>query len=160
MRLCSAMAESASTFNDVVCGLLLDSGRVLLVRRNSSRAWAPDCWDAPGGHIEKGESDSDAIRRELLEELCVEVARDDVRVVARLTGRDFDARVFLVERWTGSPGNTAPEEHDRIAWFGEREIDGLVLADPDLLEIIVRELRAGDTGLQDKHRGRNGRHRL
>lgn len=154
------MAESASTFNDVVCGLLLDSGRVLLVRRNSSRAWAPDCWDAPGGHIEKGESDSDAIRRELLEELGVEVARDDVRVVARLTGRDFDARVFLVERWTGSPANTAPEEHDRIAWFGEKEIDGLVLADPDLLEIIIRELRAGDTGLQDKHRGRNRRHRF
>ena len=62
--------------------------------------------------------------------------------------------VFLVERWTGSPANTAPEEHDRIAWFGEKEIDGLVLADPDLLGIIVRELRAGDTGLQDEHRGR------
>jgi len=140
------MARSGSRFNDVVCGLLVRSGQVLLVHRIAGRDWAPNCWDAPGGHIEQGESDLDALRRELLEELGVSAAPGDVRLVTRLKGVDFDARVFLVERWSGSPGNRAPEEHDDIRWFSEEELPGLVLADPDLLDIVLGELRAGGAG--------------
>ena len=139
--LCFVMAASGSPFNEVVCGILVLSGRVLFVHRNAGREWAPNCWDAPGGHIEQGESDFEALRRELLEELGVLAAADDVRLVARLRGVDFDARVFLVERWSGSPENRAPEEHDDIRWFSEQELPGLVLADPDLFDIVVDHLR-------------------
>jgi len=131
----------AEPFNHVVCGLLVRSGRVLFVHRNSSRLWAPNCWDAPGGHIEKGESDFDAIVRELFEELGILVRADAVRLAGRLTGSDFDARVFVVDSWTGKPSNRAPEEHDDLAWFEENQLAGLVLADPDLLPIVVGELR-------------------
>ena len=134
------MAGASVPFNNVVCGLLLRSGRVLFVHRNASRAWAPNCWDAPGGHIEDGESDSEALSRELHEELGIVVARGDARVVGRLVGGDFDARVFLVEAWSGEPENRAPDEHDDLAWFEESEFQGLVLADPDLLQIVVRVL--------------------
>ena len=140
------MAESGSRFNDVVCGLLVRSSRVLFVHRNAARDWAPNCWDAPGGHIEQGESDFDALRRELAEELGVSVAPDDVRLVTHLRGDDFDARVFLVERWSGSPENRAPEEHDDLRWFSEEELPGLVLADPDLLDIVLGELRRAGGG--------------
>ena len=37
--------------------------------------------------------------------------------------------------------NRAPEEHDDLAWFEENQLAGLVLADPDLLPIVVGELR-------------------
>ena len=139
--LCFGMAASGSPFHEVVCGILVLSGRVLFVHRNAGREWAPNCWDAPGGHIEQGESDFEALRRELLEEIGVLAAADDVRLVARLRGVDFDARVFLVERWSGSPENRAPEEHDDIRWFSEQELPGLVLADPDLFDIVVDQLR-------------------
>jgi len=52
-----AVTDLTSDFDDAVCGLLIRSKRVLLVHRNESRAWAPTCWDAPGGHVEQGESD-------------------------------------------------------------------------------------------------------
>ena len=97
------MAELPRRFNDVVCGLLLDSGRVLLVHRNASRLWDPNCWDAPGGHIEMGESDFDALKRELREELGIQVTPDKARVVGRLVGDDYDARVFLIDAWRGVP---------------------------------------------------------
>jgi hypothetical protein len=57
-----------------------------------------------------------------------------------LTGVQFDARVFVVDSWSGEPQNQAPEEHDDLAWFEEEQVFGLVLADPDLFDIIVEAL--------------------
>ena len=128
-------------FNNVVCGLFVRSGRILLVHRNASRVWAPGCWDAPGGHIEEGESDFDALAREMREELGVVVMPDNVRLVARLTGADYDARVFAVACWSGDPENRAPQEHDELGWFDEEHAASLVLADPELLDVVVETLR-------------------
>jgi len=134
------MPAQVPAFNDVVCGLLVRSRRVLLVHRNASRLWAPDSWDAPGGHIEAGEAEYDALTRELCEELGIVVGAHDARLVGRLTGPDFDARVFRVERWSGEPENRAPEEHDEIAWFAEEQIEVLDLADPDLAGFVIAAL--------------------
>jgi mutator protein MutT len=135
------MAEVLPGLNEVACGLLVREGRVLFVHRNPARAWAPNCWDAPGGHIEQGESDLEALARELREELGIELCPADTRLVARLKGADFDARVFLVGSWSGEPENKAPEEHDDIAWLDEDTLARLTLADPDLLPIIAAVLR-------------------
>ncbi len=141
------MAENSSEFNNVVCGLLVRSERILLVHRNESRAWAPGCWDAPGGHIEQGESDLAALAREMLEELGVVVVSEDARLVGRLTGDNYDARVFVVDSWSGEPENRAPEEHDDLSWFDEGQIFGLVLADPDILGFVGEAFRhAADKG--------------
>jgi len=135
------MEKAAPEFNDVVCGLLVRSGRSLFVHRNSSRTWAPDRWDAPGGHIERGESDFDALAREMFEELGVVVAPDGARLVARLTGAHYDARVFVIDAWSGERENRAPEEHDDLAWFDAVQASRLVLADPELVDIVVDVLR-------------------
>ena len=132
------MSEPSSGFHNVVCGLLVRSGRVLFVHRNDSRAWAPGCWDAPGGHIEKGESDFAALGRELREELGIVVIT--ARLVARLTGTQYDARVFAVDSWSGEPENRSPEEHDELAWFAEDQLAGLVIADPEILGIVAEAL--------------------
>ena len=146
------MKEVAPAFNDVVCGLLVRSRRSLFVHRNGSRTWAPNCWDAPGGHIERGESDFDALAREMLEELGVLVTPDGARLVGRLTGADYDARVFVVETWSGEPENRAPEEHDDLAWFDEVQASRLLLADPELLAIVVDVLSHGQGTATDDPR--------
>ncbi len=64
-----------------------DSGRLLLVRRG--RPPGEGLWSVPGGRVEPGESDHEAVRRELLEETGLQVA------VGRLAG--------AVER-PGGPG--------------------------------------------------------
>lgn len=43
----------------------------LILRDNNPKISSPNMWDAPGGLIEKDESPEEAIKRELIEEICV-----------------------------------------------------------------------------------------
>lgn len=130
----------AGEFHNVVCALLVRERHVLLVHRNSERAWAPDTWDAPGGHVEEGESDAEAMARELLEELGLSVPPEALVLVGRLTGADYDARVFQVTSFIGEPENNAVWEHDSIRWFTSGELPGLTLADPMLIPYLRQAL--------------------
>ena len=56
-----------------VAAVIVTDGRVLLGRRAPSRTYYPDCWDLFGGHVEENESLVGALRRELLEELGLEI---------------------------------------------------------------------------------------
>ena len=58
----------------VVAGLIYRDGRLLVCQRRADGAF-PLKWEFPGGKVEKEESDIDALRRELREELAVEVRR-------------------------------------------------------------------------------------
>jgi 8-oxo-dGTP pyrophosphatase MutT (NUDIX family) len=55
--------------------VLLDPGnRILLIRFNVTRANGPfTFWATPGGAVEDGETDQDAARRELIEELHLDL---------------------------------------------------------------------------------------
>jgi 8-oxo-dGTP diphosphatase len=57
----------------VVAAFLHDRQEVLLARRAASKAIAPGKYHLPGGHVEYGEHPADALRRELREELNIEV---------------------------------------------------------------------------------------
>ncbi len=57
----------------VVCGVITDeSGRVLACRRSEERHLG-GLWEFPGGKVEAGEGDEEALVRELKEELGVDV---------------------------------------------------------------------------------------
>lgn len=57
----------------VVAALVEADGRYLVTQRRAS-AVLPNLWEFPGGKVEAGESDSDALKREIRERLGVEVA--------------------------------------------------------------------------------------
>jgi A/G-specific adenine glycosylase len=60
---------------DVAIGILEKEGKYFIQRRPSGGLLA-DLWEFPGGKIEKGESPSQALRRELKEELNIVVQSD------------------------------------------------------------------------------------
>ena len=64
----------------------------------------------------------------------------NARLVARLTGSQYDARIFVIDSWSGEPENRSPEEHDDLAWFEEDQLSGLVLADPGILGTVAEAL--------------------
>lgn len=111
---------------EVVVGALVCEGRVLLVQRRGDKRARPGLWDLPGGVIEPGESELDALARELREELGIRVSLDATsrlgRVVAGPDDGPVSVSVWLVRKWQGAPANAAPEEHDRIEWFGIEEL--------------------------------------
>ena len=64
-------------------------GKVLFLQRNPKKSGV-DNWDLPGGLIEKGEGEEEALKRECLEELGVEIE------VLKKSGRWKFFRDFLM----------------------------------------------------------------
>ena len=94
---------------------------MLLVHRRTTKLARPDLWDLPGGVIEHGESELEALTRELREELGVRMATCSAAHLCRVTAgppeRPALLSAWLVSDWQGTPANVAPEEHDDIGWF-------------------------------------------
>jgi len=61
----------------VAAGVVVESGRVLLSQRKRG-AHLAGAWELPGGKVEPGEDPRDALRRELREELGIDVVVGDI----------------------------------------------------------------------------------
>ena len=121
----------------VVCGALVREGRVLLGHRTAGRRWYPGVWDLPGGHVEVGESELDALRRELQEEVGVTATEVGSTPLARLDGADLRLGIWHVRGWSGRPVDRCPEEHDELRWVTADELAGLELADRRYVELLT-----------------------
>lgn len=112
----------------VVVGALVREGKVLLGHRRPDKHAIPDVWDLPGGVVEPGESEPDALARELREELGVQVtsAAHLCRVVVGPDHEPAHLSAWLVGTWEGTPTNVAPEEHVDIGWFAAEDLPPLV----------------------------------
>ena len=61
----------------VVGAAIVDSGRILVAQRpHSDKAYKSLKWEFPGGKIEAGETEAEAIRREIREELDCDIEVD------------------------------------------------------------------------------------
>ena len=127
----------------IVTALLRDGTRILLCHRSPRRRVFPDVWDLPGGHVEPGELPGPALARELREELGIDIAAPTGPPLQEIDGATFDMRIWLIEAWTGSPVNAAPDEHDAIAWFTKDALGELSLAHDSHLAMFRRVLAGG-----------------
>ena len=114
----SGAAPSAPrTRVEVVAAVLINkSGQFLLAQRPADKVYA-GYWEFPGGKVEPGEAAADALKRELHEELGIEV----IDGYPWLT-RDFDyshaavrLRFYRVLKWAGDPHG---REQQQFAWQG------------------------------------------
>ena len=105
------------------------SGRLLLIKRGHEPG--KGLWSIPGGRVEAGESDADALVREVREEtgLVVTAGRliGSVRRPAGMAGSELDIRDYEVSVTGGTlvPGDDA----DDAVWAGPAELASLPLTD-------------------------------
>lgn len=102
-------------------------GRLLLCKRPAGKRHA-GLWEFPGGKLLPGESVPDAARRELGEELAVEVLSvGDCLLALPDPGSPFVVEFYPVE----IAGEPVPLEHEALLWALPGELAGLDLAPSD-----------------------------
>ena len=108
----------------VVGAIIMRDGLVFAARRSPERS-AGGLWEFPGGKVELGEDERDALRRELVEELGVEVRIGDL--AARHTTTVGTALIDLACYWAelSSDAPAASTDHDLMAWFAPAELASL-----------------------------------
>jgi len=124
----------------VVTAILRDGDRVLLCHRSAARRWYPDVWDLPGGHVEDGEDPKASLVRELREELGITVPPPPGPPMHEIRLATVDMQIWLIDSWTGTLVNAAPEEHNAVAWFELSDLGGLRLAHESLLSMLAAVL--------------------
>ncbi len=107
-------SRQAGIIEVVAAVLAQPDGRVLLAQRPAGKPYA-GYWEFPGGKVEAGEALSDALARELAEELGIRIAAP-----CRWITRVFEyphatvrLNFFRVSEWRGEPH---PHEGQTFAW--------------------------------------------
>jgi 8-oxo-dGTP diphosphatase len=117
---------------------IIAAGRVLAC----ARARPPELagmWEFPGGKVENGETEAEALYRECLEELGVRVAVGGrVGGDIRLGRHGRVLRIYAAEIVSGEPRAL---EHAEIRWLGADDLDSVPWLPADAP--IVEALRTG-----------------
>jgi 8-oxo-dGTP diphosphatase len=116
---------------DVVAGLILRDQRLLVCQRDEHAAF-PLKWEFPGGKVEQGESPLTALKRELKEELAIEVYR-----ATEIFSRDHaypgtievNLRFFRIDEYDGEPRNLLFQQ---ITWMPIKDLLQLDFLEGDL----------------------------
>ena len=117
----------------VAAAALVDtSNRVLIAQRPKNKSMA-GLWEFPGGKVETGETPEEALRRELREELNIDVC------VACLSPLNFASHayekfhllmpLYLCRSWDGE---IAPREGQAIKWVRALDLSSCAMPPADL----------------------------
>jgi 8-oxo-dGTP pyrophosphatase MutT (NUDIX family) len=113
----------------VIAAIIRRGERYLVGRRPAGKRHG-GLWEFPGGKLLDGEDWLAAARRELAEELCIEVASvGEVLLTATDPDSPFDIHFVEVE----VAPRVSPEalEHSEVGWFTADELHGLPMAPAD-----------------------------
>jgi 8-oxo-dGTP diphosphatase len=128
----------------VTAGVMSRDATVLVCQR-AAGSWHAGKWEFPGGKVELGETLESGMRRELREELGieVEVGRRLWRTTYQYPEREpFDLTFFFIPKWTGAVRN---QEFADIRWIRVGQVGELDFLEGD--REFVSALDAGEVRL-------------
>ncbi len=125
---------------EVTCALIFKE-RLILATRRSAHMSLPGQWEFPGGKIEPGETHRQCIKREIREELGIEITLVDELPSHIHDYGDFQIRLSpFTALWHN--GEIVLREHDEYQWLGIQDLLGKKWAAAD--QPIVNKLVNGD----------------
>jgi 8-oxo-dGTP diphosphatase len=108
----------------VAVGVISDGGNNILVSRRSEHVHQGGLWEFPGGKVELGETVQQALSRELLEELAIEV-RSCERLLT--IDHDYGDKSVLLDVWwiDAFDGEPHGREGQPLRWVAGSELKDL-----------------------------------
>jgi 8-oxo-dGTP diphosphatase len=125
----------------VAAGILTQDGQILICQRKRAGAF-PLQWEFPGGKVEPGEDAQSCLRRELREELDIEVEIGPELSAFQYTypnGFQVHLVFFKVNAYTGAMVNQAFEQ---ILWVEPRELPKYDFLEAD--RVLIARLARGE----------------
>jgi ADP-ribose pyrophosphatase YjhB (NUDIX family) len=109
---------------------LIKDSKILLQRRFNT-GFQDGKYSLPAGNVERGETFTQCVIREIKEEIGIDLKEEDLKVVhvmQRDSRKDYPQGVaeginermdifFTAEKWQGNIENKEPEKCDNLAWF-------------------------------------------
>ncbi len=125
---------------EVVAAIIECSGKILLAQRSSGSELS-GYWEFPGGKVETGETQSEALRRELREELSIDAQIGDYIASSELalSEKHIVLHAWQVQAFTGEL--TLHRCHAQLAWVTPKQAFHYPLAPADipLLEAYIAQ---------------------
>jgi len=121
----------------VVVGLVFNSRQEVLLAWRDEHKTPGDCWEFPGGKIEAGESNYQALCRELQEEIAIDVlAAQNLPCI----DHEYESVCVILYPWKIEKFNGIPKgnEGQIISWVPVSQLRSLVL--PAANHLIVDAL--------------------
>jgi 8-oxo-dGTP diphosphatase len=127
---------------EVIVGTAIVRGATLLAQQRAYPPAAAGCWELPGGRVEPGESDVDAVARECVEELGVKVEVGDAVGPDVALPNNRVLRIYQAE--PADPEQSPhPHDHQALRWLTAGRLGHVpwLPADRVLLPALRRLLR-------------------
>lgn len=122
----------------VTAALISQGGRILVAQREEIDDWGLH-WEFPGGTLEEDEGPEECIKRELLEELGIEVEVEGIcqGVFKRQEGFNI---LLLAYRCSILKGTPSAIRCRAVRWVGKEELKGLRMspADEEIRERLLQ----------------------
>ncbi|MFI3546075.1 (deoxy)nucleoside triphosphate pyrophosphohydrolase [Mammaliicoccus sciuri] len=125
---------------EVVGAIIFNDDKVFCAQRNENMS-LPLMWEFPGGKIEKGESEIEALKREISEEMLCDLEVGD-KVTS--TSYEYDFGIVNLHTYKCKLKEKMPTltEHKSIQWLDVKDLETLEWAPADIpaVKIIVDEV--------------------
>jgi 8-oxo-dGTP diphosphatase len=127
-RVGQAFIEAPVTL--VVAAALYDAHGALLIAQRPHGKHMAGRWEFPGGKVSPGETEREALSRELREELGIQVraAHHSLRLTHAYPDRTVELSLWIVESYDGTP---APLDRQGLRWIPPAELPAADLLEAD-----------------------------
>lgn len=128
----------------VAVGVISDGFDKILVSRRPEHVHQGGLWEFPGGKVEAGETVRQALHRELLEELAIEIEQCEPLLTI---AHDYTDKSVLLDVWWISAfiGEPHGREGQPLLWVAGSELRGLQFpeANQAIISAVEEKLRCG-----------------
>jgi 8-oxo-dGTP diphosphatase len=116
---------------EVVAAVIVRDSEILCVQRGQAKySYLSEKWEFPGGKIEKNETEIDAIKREILEELDMRIFEIKKLTIVEHSYPDFQLKMHVFKCSTIEEPTL--NEHKAFKWLTKNELEKLDWATADI----------------------------